>query len=327
MTFTHTMTEIIPQSEAIIASRKRFNTNFKRPIGLYGHDSGLHPVNMAIGGLVPGKFTVMAARSGTGKTALSVAMQRGVARTTNGRNARMLMCTWELTSDYMVDRQISYKTGLTNRMLTQGIKILTPEQIAEIKKAYDAAKAMPVWYHEYSTDINRLGKVIEGFVKDCGDDHPVIVIDYLGLANLLGSQLKTYGIADFVNGLKKICNKTKASIVLLVQINRLSDSKDRPEKTDISDSQTIENAADNIIIWHSPEHIGKDTLEMIDGTVMPSAGKIHGNVVKSRDYGVSEFVMNANVACNRFWANEHIFEFEYWKLYDNEDFWKSSIYG
>lgn len=319
--------ELIEQTTAVTKSIERFKNNLTRPIGLYGHDCGVHPINMAIGGLIRGKFTTIAGRSGSGKSGLEVQMLSGISRVTNGIRGKALIFSWELTSDYIVDRYISYFTGLTNRALTQGVKLLSASQKSIVNEAYKTAKSMPIVYHEYSTNIRTVKRISEKFIADCGDSHPVIIVDYLGLAEIQGGQLKTYGIADFVNGLKAIANQTGATVVLLVQINRSSDEKENgPDRTDLSDSQAIEQASDNVVIIHRPEHFGIATIkDHSTGSELPSKGLCLVKVEKSRDYGQSQFLMRCDVALNRFWAMEDDWNTRYWNRYADEEFWKNNI--
>jgi len=332
--------ELIPQEQAVKKSIERFKHNLQRPVGLYGHDCGIHPINMAIGGLVSGKLTTIAARSGIGKTAFEIQMLSGIARETNGRKGSTLLFSWELTADYVVDRYISYKTGLSNRALTQGVKLLSKDQQQDVRHAYIEAKQLPVHYHEMSLDIRALLRIADKWMKSQEGLDAGIMIDYLGLAKLNSQGNRTYSISDFVNGLKGFANSTGAWVVMLTQISRDSDPKrsvnkkgeeywtneDGPSRDDLADSRSIEDASDNLIILHRPEHFGMSTVkDPNDYSVLPSKGITVGKVEKSRDYGISKFLMRSDVALNRFWDMDDRWDTPYWERYKDEDFWRKQL--
>ena len=95
-----------------------------------------------------------------------------------------------------------------------------------------------------------------------------------------------------------------------------------PDKTDLSDSQSIENASDNLIILHRPEYHGITTIYDPDlETKVDSRGKLLMRVLKGRDYGIGDIIMNCDIKFYRFWAKEDEWNFPYWERYSSEEFW------
>jgi replicative DNA helicase len=323
-------TSLITQQEAAKDSWKRFKYNREREWGLAGHDIGIHPFNLVIGGWLPQKVTTIAGRSGMGKTALVVPMVKAAGRVLNGRRAAFLLFSWEMGPGYIVDRVICHDTGLTLRMLNQGAKLLGPNMLNRVDQAYRDASKLPVQYQMFSTNIDTVKALGYQFIEECEKQaqiegiaiQPVIGVDYVGMAQFEGAGLRTYGIGDFMNGFKQFCNVTGASGLIFAQVNRSADDKQAPDKSDLSDSQSIEMASDNLLIVHRPEHNGVKTMfDPKEGIEIPSEGKMLVRQLKGRDYGTGDFVINADVKHFRFYDNNDEWNLPYWERYQDPDFW------
>lgn len=319
------------QSEATMKSYERFKNAVKSEWRLAGHDIGIHPLNLSMGGHIKGKLTTIAGRSGHGKTALLADMFKAGGRVLSNRRAEFLFYSWEMDSSYLVDRHICNEVGITSKMLNQGAKLLKPEQSELIKSAYGSAQKLPVEYQSFRLNIREVETVTGKFCERVKEKEkvegldiiPVVVIDYIGLASFDGSGLRTYGIGDFMNGAKQIANSMGAHVIAICQISRGADNKEAPDLTDIADSQAIEMASDNLIIMHRPAHAGQSTIKNPkDGSIIESSNVTLFRQLKSRDYGQMEFLASSDIAHYRFWDLDMDYSYKYWELYLKEDFWK-----
>lgn len=323
--------KLVSQKTAVDTSYDRLSNNITRDWGLYGADIGLHTLNMAIGGLIPTRLTTIGGRSGTGKTSLVAQMFDAGSRVVNGRRCEFLFNTWELDPSLIIDRVICNKAGVTLRMLNQGAKLLDRISLERINEAYRGAEGLPVHYQTVSTDISTVRALALEFVKRCKEKSkvegveilPVGVVDYLNMAMFDGSGLRTYGIGDFMNGLKQLANETGMAWVVLAQLSRATDKENRiPDRADFSDSAAIENASDNLIVLYRPEYHHLPTIvNPSTGIEEDSSGKMLVRVLKCRDYGPGDILMNCDVKYFRFWAEEHPWGFDYSKQYKDEAYW------
>jgi replicative DNA helicase len=328
----HNYQTLISQNKAVDESWTRLNKNVSRDWDLYGFDMGIHPLNMAIGGFIPTRLTVIGGRSGSGKTALTVPMfDASLRRKVDGSRLEYLFFTWELDPSIVNDRAVCSKVGLTLRHLNQGAKLLSEKTMAQIKSAYSVISKYPITYHCHSTDINEVKAVSLEFIKRCREKskvegqyiHPVIVVDYLNMAQFADVGLRTYGIAEFMNGLKGLCNNEKCSAVVFAQLSRETDKAGKiPDRSDFSDSAAIENAADNLIVIYRPEYhnigtvVDPETQSEVD-----ARGKMLIRVLKCRDYGLGDFLVNCDIKHFRFWDQNHGHGHDYFKDYGSKDFW------
>lgn len=322
--------KIIGQHDAVLKSWERFERNRSAEWGLAGHDTGHDALNLSIGGWIPTKLTTIAARSGVGKTAMTTQMFQAGKRILQGRRAEFLFFTWEMSPDFLVDRHICHQNGLTLKHLTQGARLLPDHRIQSIKEAYQDADSLPVHYQQISLNIKDVMAMSQKFVDTCNRKsdvegilvQPVVVVDFIGMAKYDDYGPRTYGISEFIYGCKQVANQTGASFCVFSQINRGADQKERPQKVDISDSQSIEQASDNLIILHRPEYHRVPVIKMPrTGEEVPSDGKMLIFVEKSRDYGPQDILTNCDVRYYRFWNEGVRWSEPYWEKYSQADFW------
>jgi replicative DNA helicase len=327
--------KLIDQKSAAFESWTRFNDNLNRPWGLYGHDTGIHELNLSIGGFVRSKVTTIGGRSGHGKTGLLMPMFKAGNRVLNNRRAEFLVFSWEMGASYLMDRYISMETGLSSRLLTQASKALDKNTLNIIKKAYQEAENLPVTYQQMSTNIDTVSEIFREFCDNCAEKSkiegvdiiPVGVIDFINIAQFDSKSgsggLRTYGIADFMVGLKNLCNETGGCFLPLAQIGRAADSKDLPERADFSDSQSVENNSDNMIAIFRPEYLNISLIrDPESGEDVNANGKMLIRTLKGRDFGIGDKLINCDIKKYRFWSMNMEYDFPYWDLYSDENFWK-----
>jgi replicative DNA helicase len=322
--------EIVQQHEAVVKSWKKFEKNMSAEWGLSGVDTGHHYLNLTTGGWSPGKLTTIAARSGVGKTALTTQMFQSGARVLQGRRPEYLFFTWEMSPDYLVDRHISHEVGLNYKQLTQGARLLPTSTVEKIKAHYKTADSLPVSYQQISLNISDVMVMSKQFVEMCEEKsqvegvaiQPVIIIDFIGMAQFDKFGPRTYGISEFIYGCKQVASQTGASFCVFSQINRSSDLKERPNRADISDSQAIEQASDHLILLHRPEHHRVRTMrDPVTGEDMSTEGKMVVIVEKNRDGELQDYIVNADVQYYRFWSEGQRWNEPYWEQYESAEFW------
>lgn len=329
------MSEFISQQAASRKSHERYNSSLTRDYGLYGTDMGSHDLNMITQGHVPTKITTFAARSSQGKSALLIQMMEAAARNMNGKRSEILVGSWEMESSYLIDRYICWKLGITLQQMRYP-KVL-PEAIRkEINKIYSVGGQLPLHYHHYSSNFQKTSDMIHKFLDETRKKEiiqgvkiqPVFFLDFIGRIQASGKNAsKTYDISEFMMGLKQLCNETDLSAFVLAQINRSADIKDFPDVADLSDSQSIEQNSDTLIIGHRPEHYGKEIMKDPDnGQDIPSRNRMLWRVVKAREGTPHDRIVNCDMAHFRFWHRHHeTWDYKYYEDYGKEEFWKREM--
>lgn len=318
------------QSIAATTSLIKIEENRNREWGLYGRDTGIHDLNMAIGGIIPSEIITIGGRSGHGKTSLLTPFAWATQRETDVLS-ELCMFSWEMPAYRLVDRMITHKTGLTNRDLMIGAKLLSEDNLKSIKNTIEEAKKVRAVYQEKSISPEYICNIFRKFCDDCKvkEDkdgikrHPIGIIDFVGLTDFDSSGIRTYGIGELYRNIKQMCNETGGSFIILAQINRGSDNKDAPDRGDLADSQAIEQSSDILALIHRPEYLGKQT--MIDPKTkeeIDTRNKALIRIQKGRTFGISDFVVGCDISRYKFWSLDQNENYNYWKLYKDPNFWK-----
>jgi replicative DNA helicase len=323
---------IVTQADASRKSFDRFDVNLKRPVGLFGCDSGHHLFNLVHGGHSPTKILTYAQRSGGGKSTTLINMAAAAGRVVNGRRAELLIGSWEMEASFLIDRYISYETGIPIMKLRYP-RSLSQDQRKAIHVAYTKASQFPVSYHQNSTDIYKLLPILDEFIKSCEkkskmeglEIQPVFALDFIGrIRGASKYSNKTYDIENFLQEIKQYANLTGLSVYILAQILRSADDKEYPDLADIKDSSTIEDNSDTVIIGHSPSYYGKDLMNDPDtGMEIPSAGKMLWRVVKAREARPRDEIVMADMSAFRIWPRDMEWDTPYWENYTKESFWEN----
>ena len=323
---------VISQAKSSLLSWTNFENNRSRPWGLLGVDTGINDLNLAIGGLVPKTLTVIAALPSHGKTATIIPIVDSFEKNTN-YVPEFMIYSWEMDSSKMTNRILQRRTGLSSKDLMMGSKLLGPEKVNLIKSTLEDIKKIPAYYHQDSLTIEELKENWYHFVKYCNEKKeatgmnimPVGILDYVGLANLAGEGLRTHGIGEYLAAIKQMVNKTDSHFVVYCQLDKSARSKDFPDLNDLAESQTIERNSDNIVLLYRNEHLGRPTISLpLDrDNYWDSKNKALFRVVKCREFGITDFITNCDIAKNKFWSLVHEEDFPYWKDYEQEAFWKN----
>lgn len=331
---------LISQTQAVKQAYDSHANNLIRPPGLVGIPTGHMDWDLQIGGWQPSRVTSLAMKSRGGKSATLIQVMEAASKIYNGRRGAVLMFSWELSAQAIVERYICYKVGIT-MMQYRYAKMLPPEVQKQIMLAYSEAKKLPVFYHQSSTDIESVIRIIDEKLKDIkrgasplnSEDiegvniQPLVVIDYVTMAKPRQRSYgnKTYDIGDFLQTFKQYANSSGVAGLFLSQIRR--DTEGEPQLFNIQDSGAIEQNSDNVIIGYRPE---ADLVQEIrdpemDSTVS-SAGKILWRFLKSRENEPRDLLANVDIKYNRFWSRNYRFGDPYMEEYGKEDFWREQ-YG
>lgn len=322
---------IVSQKEASKKSFERFDYNLTRPVGLYGTDTGHHLFNMVHGGHVPTKILTYAQRASGGKTTILVNMTEAAARIDNGRRSEIFVASWEMEASYLIDRYVSYKTGIPIMKLRYPRSLSVPQRTA-IHNAYALADKLPIQYHQQSTDVYKLMKELDNFLKYCRMKEsqegvkiqPVFALDFIGrIRGASKYNNKTYDIENFLQELKQYANTTGLSVFILAQILRSADEKEYPDLVDIKDSSTIEDNSDTLIIAHRPSYYGRDLMrDPQTGLDIPSENRMLWRVVKAREAQPRDEIVNCDMSCFRIWPDGMQWDTPYYQRYNDEKFWQ-----
>lgn len=330
------MKGFLTQGEAAHLSWIRFQETRAREWGLLGQDWGIHDLNRVTGGIIPKKITTIAGLPSHGKTALINPIVEGLERwkeVNDKLKPELLIHTWEMEASELTDRLVMARTGIDSKRYFLGSKLLSSQELESIKKAFDVISNISIHYQQQSLNIDDLIAAVMGFIEHCKalekedgiERQPIIIIDYIGLAELDSSGIRTSSINDFYRKIKQVMNMINGHCIIFAQLDKSAREKEMPDLNHLAESQNIERNSDNLILIFRSEHLGRDSMPDFHGGNIEARNKMMFRVVKCRGFGTGDFIVNCDISRNQFWPLYLDKDYQYWKLYKQKEFWLKEL--
>lgn len=206
------------------------------PTGISGLDRLLH------GGLRRGEMMVIGARPKHGKTALSLAMARNMAR-----DFGVLFISQEMPVMQLMHRH----TAAMGSVDLGRILAADPSDVAMWRCVNEAAERLGrlnlVHDQQAAQSLMDVRRKAVGVKRSHGLD--VLFVDFLQLMQGAGEDNRNRELDVIANGIKALAMDLDVGVVLLSQMSRKADEHyGRPTMTHLRDSGAIEAAADQVAV-------------------------------------------------------------------------------
>lgn len=246
-------TPAFPELVEIIEERSRSITEGKVP----GIKSSLKIINKAFGGWQNSDLIIVAARPGMGKTAFLVQGAVDAAL----QNKAIGIFSLEMSGEQIAARIITNYTEIPNSsILRKGLRdeelfkfqSLKPELLM-MKIHIDDTAAISVQNLRTKAKMMKLKFGIE-----------ILFVDYLQLmTNERNQQNRENEIGSISRGLKAIAKELNIPVIALSQLSRRVEQRPdkRPLLSDLRDSGSIEQDADEVLFLYRPEYYGIETWD------------------------------------------------------------------
>ncbi|MEJ5993466.1 replicative DNA helicase [Pedobacter sp. Du54] len=225
-------------------------------LGLSGLSSGFNCIDKITGGWQNTNLIILAARPGMGKTAFALNLARNAALECDKPT---LIFSLEMSKEQLVDRMVAaeteiYLNKITNRQLTDFDKkrIITTHDLINSSIYIDDSGSLTI--QSLRAKAIRLKHKV---------DIGLIVVDYLQLLsgdkNAKGTREQE--ISAISRGLKALAKELDIPVIALSQLSRNSESRPgvngkRPMLSDLRESGSIEQDADQVVFLFRPEYYG-----------------------------------------------------------------------
>lgn len=208
-----------------------------------GLDTGLTALDEMLGGIMPGRLTVIGGGPGAGKSALGYQILHRTALAHGGG----LYFQRDMGEGDVVNRALSMLTGFSVRKIEGGeLDQFEFEQLAEAERTLDGI----------DVDLDTEATTIEDIVaiataKKRAGRLSMILVDHLrkyGTRKKVKDKWEAYTVVT--GGLKELAVKLDVPVVLLSQITRIAQRKDNPipEMQDLDGGGSLEQDADAVMI-------------------------------------------------------------------------------
>lgn len=203
--------------------------------------TGLRDLDELTGGLRPSEFSIVGARPSQGKTALLVQIAYAAAQA----GARVAFCSLEMGLHATALRFLACASGVPLVRLFKGER-LEGDEAEGIEAAKRLFSGLPV---SISTrprtilDVRSFARRISRVKLD------LLVVDYVQLLEASG-ETRAAEIGVITRGLKLLSLELDISILVAAQLNRTAALHQAPRLSDLKDSGSQEQDADNVwLLW------------------------------------------------------------------------------
>jgi len=284
----------IPELMEVIKNRLLFYETTTQN-GLTGIATGFVSIDCLTSGWQNSNLTILAARPAMGKTALMLNFCRNAAVISK---VPVAIFSLEMSKEQLTDRLISAETGIPlDLILNRKLQDIDYQKIHHSISALDTKI--------FIDDTASLS--IQSFRSKCArlkrnHDIGLIVVDYLQL--MKGeSEYKNnreQEISSISRGLKAVAKDLNVPVIALSQLSRAVESRPgalkRPMLSDLRESGSIEQDADQVVFLFRPEYYG--ILEDDAGNSMSGMAEVI--FAKNRNGAVDTTVLNFNGAKMKF---------------------------
>lgn len=270
---------------------------------LSGVATGLHDMDVRMGGLQPSDLIVLAGRPGMGKTSLATNIAFNIANayepaqqadgSFKAANGGVIgFFSLEMSAEQLATRIISEQAEVPSSKIRRGD--LTEADFEKLVSCTQMLQKLPLYIDSTGgISIAQLAARARRLKRQRGLD--VLVIDYIQLmqgSSARASQNRVQEITEITTGLKALAKELNVPIIALSQLSRQVESRDdkRPQLSDLRESGSIEQDADVVLFVYREEYYLKNkepkpgTEEYIkwEGEMNDARGKAEVIIAKQR---------------------------------------------
>lgn len=225
-----------------------------------GYHTGLRRLDHLLAGWNGGKFYIVAARPGMGKSALKTGFALNAAI---HHNVPVYIFSLEMSKEEETERMIVHHSGIDGQKVRRGE--LTPSDFKNIGQVSNLLAAAPLYIEDKAAITpSEVRSYCRRLVKQYGSG--LIIVDYL---QLMGSSANAASrereVAQMSASLKNLARELDCPVLGLSQLNRgLENRPDkRPLQSDLRESGALEQDADSVIFLYRPSEYYGDFHEGI----------------------------------------------------------------
>ncbi len=247
----------------LVESVKRAKIASETENEISGYSTGLIDLDGAIGGLHPTDLVIIAGRPGMGKTALATNIAHNVAKNYKPPDKRdprspiggkVAIFSLEMSAEQLGTRLLSETAGIPATDIR--LNRISPSDFSRYAKSAMEMVSLPIYIDDTPglniADITlRAGRLHRKVKLD------LVFVDYIQLIRGLSKvQNRNYEIAEITGGLKNLAKKLEVPVIGVSQLSRSIESRtdQRPQLSDLRDSGSIEQDADQVIFVYREEY-------------------------------------------------------------------------
>ncbi len=209
--------------------------------------TGFPQLDECLGGLEGGDVIVVGARPAVGKSAFVTQILMNMGES----GKRVLLYNLEMSERQVYERMVSRQSGIKLNRIRRGKSFLGDEK-SRFDTANGELKKLDIWISSGAKSVPEIRNECRNMDADC------IIIDYLQLVRSdRRYSNRASEVGDISKSIKALAMELKCPIIVLSQLNRVSEGRETKEPTmsELRESGDIEQDASVIILlWNRDEN-------------------------------------------------------------------------
>ena len=249
--------DLTPISTILLSVYEQLAERAHSESAIPGLSTGLRDLDQKINGLNKSDLVLIAARPGMGKTSIALNIALSVAKTTK---KTVVIFSLEMSKDQLASRLLSNESFVDSQLLMTGK--LSEEEWGKLGLAAYALSQTDI-----RVDDNPSVTVTEMIAK-CRrlDNLALVIIDYLQLMTSATGKVsdnRVTAVSEISRSLKIMAKELDIPVICLSQLNRSNESRadKRPLLSDLRESGSIEQDADEVLFLYRDDYYNPDTEE------------------------------------------------------------------
>ncbi|MFZ5845257.1 MAG: replicative DNA helicase [Patescibacteria group bacterium] len=247
---TASQRDFIPIKDALAASFDRLDELHKRAGGLRGVPTGFPDLDLRLAGLQDSNLIILAARPGTGKTAMILNIAQYVAVR---EKIPVGVFSLEMSKEELVDRLLVAQADIDAWKLKTGK--LTDDDFTRLSEAMGELAEAPLFIDD-TPGLNILEMRTKARRLQVEHGVRLVIVDYLQLADS-GRRFdnRVQEVSLISQSLKNLARELRLPVVACSQLSRAVEARGTkvPELSDLRESGSIEQDADVVMFLYREE--------------------------------------------------------------------------
>jgi replicative DNA helicase len=209
-----------------------------------GVSSGFDLLDDLTGGFRKQELTIIGARPSVGKTAFALSMALNMVM----RNTRVGFFSLEMTATSLGQRLISQLSDVDFALIRKRL-VNTGAMMDAIMRAAGTLYEKQLYIQD-TPNMKLMDLRAQARRMKLKNDVQIIFIDYIGLIEYEDQSLERFNqVSQISRSLKQLARELDIPIICLCQVNRQAEGVE-PKLSDLRDSGSIEQDADQVILLH-----------------------------------------------------------------------------
>ncbi|MCD8527180.1 replicative DNA helicase, partial [Candidatus Woesebacteria bacterium] len=255
---SHVAAQFISMKDVLVESFDRLEELNKNQSGLRGIPTGFADLDNLLSGFNDSNLIILAARPGTGKTALSLNIAQNASVM---YKKKVGFFSLEMSKEELVDRLLVGQADIDAWRLKTGR--LTEDDFAKISHAMGILAEAQIFIDDTpGLSINEIRTKARRLSMEHGVD--MFVVDYLQLAHGYTKDNRVQEVGEISQGLKNLARELKVPVLSLAQLSRAVESRGdkEPQLSDLRESGSIEQDADVVMFLYRQDDDIREQIKL-----------------------------------------------------------------